>query len=45
MLRMDSDRLPKGCANHSGQSPDVKAEEPFTRGLESVAGFLAFGER
>lgn len=45
MLRMAGARLPKGCAKHSGQSPDVKAMRPFPRDFDSVAGFLQFGER
>lgn len=45
MLRMAGARLPKGCAKHSGQSPNVKAMRPFPRDLGSVAGFPEFGER
>jgi hypothetical protein len=45
MLRMTDDRLPKGCAKHSGQSPDVKAKRPFSRDFASVAVFPGFGER
>jgi hypothetical protein len=44
MLRIGAGLLPKGCANHSGQSPDVKAKDPFSRGLRNVTGFPAFGE-
>lgn len=45
MLRMAGVRLPKGCAKHSGQSPDVKAMRPFPRDFGSVAVFPGFGER
>jgi len=45
MLRMAGARLPKGCAKHSGQSPDVKAMRPFPRDFGSVAVFPGFGER
>ncbi|MCP1763883.1 hypothetical protein ABIF64_008281 [Bradyrhizobium japonicum] len=45
MLRMAGARLPKGCAKHNGQSPDVKAMWPFPRDFSSVAVFPWFGER
>lgn len=45
MLRMAGARLPKGCAKHSDQSPDVKAMRPFPRDFGSVAAFPGFGER
>ncbi len=45
MLRMAGARLPKGCAKHSGQSPDVKAMRPSRAILASVAVFPGFGER
>ncbi|MBB2734779.1 hypothetical protein ABIF44_003281 [Bradyrhizobium japonicum] len=45
MLRMAGARLPKGCAKHNGQSPDVKAMRPFPRDFSSVAVFPWFGER
>ncbi|MBP1063251.1 hypothetical protein ACVIWV_000901 [Bradyrhizobium diazoefficiens] len=45
MLRMAGARLPKGCAKHSGQSPDVKAMRPSPRDFGSVAVFPGFGER
>lgn len=45
MLRMAGAQLPKGCAKHSGQSPNVKAMRPFTRDFGSVAAFPGFGER
>jgi hypothetical protein len=45
MLRMTDGRLPKGCAKHSGQSPDVKAMRPFSRDFANVAVFPWFGER
>ncbi|SFP58853.1 hypothetical protein SAMN05216330_108219 [Bradyrhizobium sp. Ghvi] len=45
MLRMAGARLPKGCANHSGQSLDVKAMRLFPRDFSSVAAFPEFGER
>lgn len=45
MLRMAGVRLPKGCAKHSGQCPDVKAMRPFPRDFGSVAVFPELGER
>ena len=45
MLRMTDARLPKGCAKHSDQSPDVKAKRSFPRDFGSVAVFPGFGER
>jgi hypothetical protein len=45
MLRIAGARLPKGCANHSDQSLDVKAKPPFPRDFGSVAAFPSFGER
>jgi hypothetical protein len=45
MLRMAGAQLPKGCAKHSNQRPDVKAMWPFPRDLGSVAAFPEFGER
>ncbi|MGY3368289.1 hypothetical protein ACVWZL_005414 [Bradyrhizobium sp. GM2.4] len=45
MLRMAGARLPKGCAKHSGQRPDVKAMRPFPRDFGSVAVFPGLGER
>jgi len=45
MLRMVDTRLPKGCAKHNDQSPDVKAMRPFPRDFGSVAAFPWFGER
>ena len=44
MLRMAVARLPKGCAKHSGQSPDVKAMPPFPHDFGNVALFPEFGE-
>ncbi|MET3991271.1 hypothetical protein ACVWXN_000857 [Bradyrhizobium sp. i1.4.4] len=45
MLRMAGAQLPKGCAKHNGQSPDVKAMRPFPRDFGNVAVFPGFGER
>lgn len=45
MLRIAGAQLPKGCAKHSGQSPDVKVMRPFPRDFGSVAAFPGFGER
>ena len=44
-LRMAGAQLPKGCAKHSDQSPNVKAMRPFPRDFGSVAVFPGFGER
>jgi hypothetical protein len=45
MLRMAGVQLPKGCAKHSDQRPDVKAMRPFPRDFASVAVFPGFCER
>ena len=45
MLRMAGAQLPKGCAKHNGQCPDVKAMRPFPRDFGSVAVFPELGER
>ena len=44
MLRMTDARLPKGCAKHSDQTPEVKGSRPHNVTFWSLAGFPALGE-
>ena len=44
ILRMRPAKLPKGCANHNGQSPKVKGNGQEGYDLTTLAGQAAFGE-
>ncbi len=44
MLRIARVRLPKGCAQHTDEEPDVKGYQPVYARFDSVAAFGPFRE-